>query len=275
MIIQYLNNKSVDIADNNRDIDILRESIIDLLDSIGKSLYESKTCNKSDLEKAAGMVENYTILSHKLSNLELINEASAFEENFVLLAETYDYSKTHLNEWLNSKGFDTFDDSYTDDRAVVTMKPRVKVVSVSHYNNNPRNKTMFKNGSMYAATRYSAGDIIEEAPVSFIHIEDTYSRPIRDLSFEVDAEQGLYAIPMGYASYYRNDEHNANATYSFMYNPEKGNGNIIIRASKPIAKDEEITVSKSQKCLRDPSYDRFHQRANIMQEVPVTNFRFQ
>lgn len=273
MFIEYLNSENTDIAAKGRDIGNLRESVMNMLDSIGKSLYESKICDKSDLEKAAGMLENYIKTCDEIGNAELINEAQSFELNFMLLADTYSFSKQHLNEWINI-GFDTFDDNDISDNSV-SMKPVVQIKKVLPYNNNPRNKTFFRNGSMYAATRYSAGDIIEEAPVNFIHIEDTYSRPIRDLSFEVDVEKGLYAIPMGYASYYRNDEHNPNATYSFMYNPEAGNGHILIRASKPIAKNEEITVTKSQNCMRNPNYDRFRTRATSMQEIPVTNFRFQ
>lgn len=270
MIVE--NIYDVDTAAKNRGIDVLRESVVQILDFIGKSLYETKTCEKSDLDKAAGLIENYVNDCAATGNIDLITEAGVFEQNFILLADAYTYMKQPLNEWL-VKGFDTYNPDDQPITPAIGMKPRVQVSAVRPYITKAKN--VLRNGSMYADKNYSAGDLLEEAPVRIIHIEDTYSRPIRDLSFEVDAEQGIYAIPMGYASYYRNDEYSPNATYSFMYNPESGSGHIMIRANKHINKGDEITVVKSQKCFREPNYDRFKTRANTMQEVQVSNFRFQ
>lgn len=259
-------------AAKNRGIDVLRESVIKTLDSVGKSLYETKTCEKTSLEKAAKLVEEYVNECAGTGNIDLIAEAGAFERNFVLLADSYSYMKQPLNEWL-AQGFDTYDPDDQPITPAIGMKPRVQVSSVRPYISKAKN--ILKNGGMYADRSYSAGDLLEEAPVRIIHIEDTYSRPIRDLSFEVDAEQGIYAIPMGYASYYRNDEYSPNATYSFVYNPENGNGHIMIRANKHISKGDEITVTRSQKCFREPNYDRFGTKSNSMREISVSNFRFQ
>lgn len=272
MIIEYLNTETTDTAAENRGIGVLRESVIDMLTSIGKSLYETKTCEKTDLDKALSLLEEYTEKCVKIGNTDLIKEANVFGDHFALLADVYSYMKRPLNEWL-VRGFDTYEPGDQPIAPTIGTRPPVRVTDVRPYISKAKN--VLKNGSMYADRNYSAGDLLEEAPVRIIHIEDTYSRPIRDLSFEVDAEQGIYAIPMGYASYYRNDEYSPNATYSFMYNPENGSGHIMIRASKPIAKGDEITVVRSQKCFREPNYDRFKSRASSMTEVPVSNFRFQ
>lgn len=267
MFVQQLYD--ADAAAKNRGTGISIEKVLESFAVIEKSLYETGTCQKSDLENASTITESY--IEENNGN----PENTLLENKFRLLAESYNIMHSEaLNEWMQ-RGFDTFDDSPSDNMPVNPAMPgRVAIKKVLPWCSNSANKIIFKDGRIFAGKRYSGNDIIEEAPIRIIHVEDTYSRPIRDLTFEVDGENGIYAIPFGYASYYRINEASPNASYDFVYEPTSGKGYVVIRALKPIMKDDEITIIKDRNKFSEQKYDRFTAANGSVREVPVKNFRF-
>lgn len=274
MLVKYLKDNSTDI-EKTSGIGALRESIMELFFSIESSLYESKRCNKKDLNRAANMTEKYVNLCNLSNDCYLKDEAEALERTFNMLAAASVYFNANsgkaekINEWLN-RGFDTFDDSDVTDNSAIDIKEPVKPVNVYPHISNAKNKVMFKNGRMYAGISFTKGDVIEEAPVRVIYAGDLYSRSIRDLTFEIDAEQGLYALPFGYASYYTVSENDANASYIFVSGSE-GTGNVVIRALTSIRKGEEIRVKKDQANTIAPRYNKFEMDRNRMGNITVSS----
>ena len=268
MIINSL--YGADTAVNGRCIDISLENVLESFAVIEKSLYETGTCNKSDLKKASTITESFIQNSGRQEEKDLI------ENRFRLFAECYHLSHTKpVNEWFRPT-FQTFDDVPGEETpASPALQDRVTIQRISPHTSRSGGKNyIFKDGRIFAGKRYSANDIIEEAPIRIIHVEDTYSRPIRDLTFEVDGEKGLYAIPFGYASYYRIDEASPMASYDFTYDPKTDQGYVIIRALKPIMKNDEITIIKDRNKFAEQKYDRFRADNGRIREVPVSNFRF-
>lgn len=267
MFVEQLYDANV--AANNRDIDVSIEKVLESFSVIEKSLYESGICQKSDLEHASSIAEAY------IEQNPGVEENFLIESKFRLLVECYVMTQESkpLNEWIQ-RGFDSFDDTPVTTSAAPEAPGRVVIKKVLPWCSNSTNKIEFKDGRIYAGKRYSANDIIEEAPIRVIQVEDTYSRPIRDLTFEVDGEKGLYAIPFGYASYYRIDELSPKASYDFVYEPKSGKGYVVIRALTPIMKGDEITIIKDRSRFSEQKYDRFRAANGLIREVPVTNFRF-
>ena len=255
------------VADS-RDTGVSLENVLESFAVVEKSLYEDGKCDRRDFLKASMLAESFI---GKTGNEE---ERSKIENKFRLLAECCGMlHEKPLNEWL-SRGFDTYDDEPDSVPALPSTPGRVVIKKVLPWCSNSTNKIVFRDGRIFAGKRYSANDIVEEAPIRIIHVEDTYSRPIRDLTFEVDGKNGLYAIPFGYASYYRVNEAAPNASYDFVYEPESGKGYVVIRALKPIMKDDEITIIKDRNRFAEQKYDRFVADNGLMREVPVSNFRF-
>ena len=259
----------VDAAANNRGTDISLEKVLESFSVIEKSLYESGTCQKSDLDTASSVTEAY-IEEHPDAeeNFQIENKFRLLVECYIMIQES-----KPLNEWIQ-RGFDSFDEEPSNAPMIPELPGRVAIKKVLPWCSNSTNKIEFKNGRIYAGKRYSTNDIIEEAPIRIIQVEDTYSRPIRDLTFEVDGEKGLYAIPFGYASYYRIDESSPKASYDFVYEPKSGKGYVVIRALSPIMKGDEITIIKDRNRFSEQKYDRFRAANGLIREVPVTNFRF-
>ena len=252
------------VADN-RDTGVSLESVLESFAVVEKSLYEDGKCDRRDFLKASVLAESFI---GKTGNEEERNKIeSLLTECCRMLPEK------PLNEWL-SRGFDTYDDEPGTEAVSPSIPGRVTIKKVLPWCSNSANKIVFRDGRIFAGKRYSANDIVEEAPIRIIHVEDTYSRPIRDLTFEVDGKNGLYAIPFGYASYYRVNEAAPNASYDFVYEPESGKGYVVIRALKPIMKDDEITIIKDRNRFEEQKYDRFRADNGRMREVPVSNFRF-
>lgn len=255
------------VADS-RDTGVSLENVLESFAVIEKSLYEDGKCDRRDFMKASMLAESFI---GKTVNEE---ERNKIENKFRLLAECCGMlCEKPLNEWL-SRGFDTYDDEMGAESISPSMPGRVAIKKVLPWCSNSTNKIVFRDGRIFAGKRYSANDIIEEAPIRVIQVEDTYSRPIRDLTFEIDGERGLYAIPFGYASYYRIDESSPKASYDFVYEPKSGKGYVVIRALKPIMKDDEITIIKDRNRFEEQKYDRFRADNGRMREVPVSNFRF-
>lgn len=262
MIVKGLYNTNITNYNHNKDVSI--QDVLESFTNIETSLYEFGICKKTDLNKASILTESY--IRKNRGN----PENNLFVRKLKLFNNFYDLiNNSRLNEWMQ-RGFDTFDEFSSDSPTINTPKRKYKFIKKE----SPCNKIIFKDGCMFAGKRFSDGEIIEEAPMRIIHVEDTYSKPIRDLTFEVDGEKGLYAIPFGYAGYYRVDETSPNASYDFVYDPETGKGYVVIRALKPIMKNDEITIIKDRNKFSEKKYDRFTAANGYVREVPVKNFRF-
>ena len=119
----------------------------------------------------------------------------------------------------------------------------MKISNIRLWNNNTDNKIMYKGGRMIAGQFFGKGDHIETCPIRLIYEKDLYSENIRDFAFTIDKGKGIYAIPFGYASFYRNSKScnvEPNADYEYVDDP---NGSYInIFAINNIKKGHEIVL---------------------------------
>lgn len=239
--------------------DILRESVLEKFHNIDETFYRYGMTFESQLDELSSDIEKYISLNENSSDgIKNRQECEFFESRFRKLSERTAY----FNRMGLLEGFDTWDLDDEDEEAqqkaadeakarraeLTREKPPVQIQNVRAWNNNVPNKTVYRNGGMYAGKFFGPGDIIETSPVRYLQDGDLYSRTIRDFAFEVDRNKGLYAIPFGYATYYKSasDLGSANASYTF----EMQNGKvptIIIKALDSIKPNTEIII------VRDPN----------------------
>jgi len=122
-----------------------------------------------------------------------------------------------------------------------TTKKNAFVKSVRLWNSNRKEKIELKDNRMFATNVFVADDIVEECPVYLLGTQDLYSPRIRDIAFEIDPENRLYGIPMGFANYYRTtDDVRKPGNIDYTYDPKEG----IIRfyAIRKIHKGDELIL---------------------------------
>ena len=96
---------------------------------------------------------------------------------------------------------------------------------------------------MIAGQFFGKGDHIETCPVRLIYEKDLYSENIREFAFTIDKSKGIYAIPFGYASFYRDSKTcnlEPNADYEYVDDPS--GSYIKIYAINNIKKGNEIVL---------------------------------
>ena len=224
-----------------------RERIMESLDEINVERYFHSRIPRKALGELLNLSEAYSIMSRDLNDSEAIMEALSLSNITESLIKENSYRKNHLNEGFENP-FDDIEDNTISTRyeEIVDINPdkSMKIGKIKLWNNNTDNKIMYKGGKMVAGQFFGTGDIIETFPVRLIYEKDLYSENIREFAFPIDEPKGIYAIPFGYASFYRNNRtavQEPNADYEYV--DDKGDRYIKIYATRNIRKGNEIILS--------------------------------
>ena len=223
-----------------------REGILETLQDIDHDRYYKLNISKESIVRLLNLTEAYSITANSLIDSEAINEALSMSKKTEEIIKEYNFRKNCVKEGFYNP-FDDVDDHSIDTRyeEVVDIDPRndMKISNIRLWNNNTDNKIMYKGGRMIAGQFFGKGDHIETCPIRLIYEKDLYSENIRDFAFTIDKGKGIYAIPFGYASFYRNSKScnvEPNADYEYVDDP---NGSYInIFAINNIKKGNEIVL---------------------------------
>ena len=172
--------------------------------------------------------------------VKLVNSV-LFSSNSTPLSESLAYGGSSLHEGFFNP-YDTDDDGNGNE---ITIKPAAKkpgiVKNVRMWKSNRRDKTVYKNGRMFAGRLYSADDVVDECPVYELSTSDMYSPRIRDIAILIDPDTRRYGVPMGMANYYRtSDETGTKPNVDYVYNPDEGV--IRIYATRKIRVGDELVM---------------------------------
>ena len=229
---------------NKKQIQSLSDYILEQIQDIDYDRQSRNLILKNKVDSVLNAVESYCTLVECCGYNDYKDEAKFFEKKIKSIVSEYKYRKS-LCEGFENPFNDEYDAKsvYTNDMNYVYHKETrdIPVKKVQLWNRNTNNKIVYKNGKMYAGQFFGKGDVIEECPIRLIHEEDLYSKTIRDFAFEIDRTKGLYAVPFGYASYYRNSKESGlepNASYTF----DLGTDFIQICADVNISKGDEIIL---------------------------------
>lgn len=223
-----------------------RDGILETLQDIDHDRYYKLNISKESIVRLLNLTEAYSITANSLSDSEAINEALSLSKKTEVIIKEYNFRKNCVKEGFYNP-FDEVDDHSIDTRyeEVVDIDPSkdMKISNIRLWNNNTDNKIMYKGGRMIAGQFFGKGDHIETCPIRLIYEKDLYSENIRDFAFTIDKGKGIYAIPFGYASFYRNSKScnvEPNADYEYVDDP---NGSYIkIFAINNIKKGNEIVL---------------------------------
>lgn len=221
-----------------------RDSIFESLSKIESIRYRFGLIKSSDINKLFNLTEAYAVLC-KTNNLSM-QEADMFMRISERISSEYRYRNLVLNEGFENP-FDDYDS--TDDIKIrydelCDSEPNdaVKIGGIRLWNDNTNGKIVYDNGRITAGKFFAVNDTIESCPVRLITTSDLYSRSVRDFAFGIDPDHGIYAIPFGYASFYRSNldcNLEPNADYEYVDGPNK---TIRIYATRPIRKGNEIVL---------------------------------
>ena len=223
-----------------------RDGILETLQDIDHDRYYKLNISKESIVRLLNLTEAYSITANSLIDSEAINEALSLSKKTEEIIKEYNFRKNCVKEGFYNP-FDDVDDHSIDTRyeEVVDIDPSndMKISNIRLWNNNTDNKIMYKGGRMIAGQFFGKGDHIETCPIRLIYEKDLYSENIRDFAFTIDKGKGIYAIPFGYASFYRNSKScnvEPNADYEYVDDP---NGSYInIFAINNIKKGNEIVL---------------------------------
>lgn len=172
--------------------------------------------------------------------VKLVNSV-LFSSNSTPLSESLAYGGASLHEGFFNP-YDTDDDGNGDETIIkpAAKKPGI-VKNVRMWKSNRRDKTVYRNGRMFAGRLYSADDVVDECPVYELSTSDMYSPRIRDIAILIDPETRRYGVPMGMANYYRtSDETGTEPNVDYVYNPDEGV--IRIYATRKIRVGDELVM---------------------------------
>ena len=223
-----------------------KEGIMESLHDIDHDRYYHNRISSKSLDKVLNLAEAYSIMSKCEQDAEAINESSSLYHKIRSLVKEYDFRKRHKNEAFENPfdeiGDTTINTRYEEMADYDFDEKDFNIGRVRLWNNNTDNKIMFKGGKMIAGQFFGINDTIEECPVRILYEKDMYSENIREFAFTIDAPRGIYAIPFGYASYYRNSldcNIEPNADYEYV----DGETPIIrIFATRNIKRGHEIVL---------------------------------
>ena len=223
-----------------------RDGILETLQDINRDRYYKSKISKRSIDNLINLVEAYSIVANGSRDSETINESISLSKQVERIINEYNFRKTAIKEGFYNPFDDVDDDDINvryNDFADTEPVGDMKISKVRLWNNNTDNKIIYKGGRMVAGQFFGKGDQIEMCPVRLMYEKDMYSENIRDFAFTIDKPNGIYAIPFGYASFYRNSKEcniDANADYEYVDDP---NGSYIkIYAIRNIRKGHEIVL---------------------------------
>jgi hypothetical protein len=223
-----------------------REGILETLQDINHDRYYKSTISKKSVKRLLNLAEAYSITANSSNDSDVINEAASLSKQTEMIINEYNFRKNAVKEGFYNP-FDEVDDNDIDTRyeEIVDIDPDkdMKISKVRLWNNNTDNKIIYKGGRMIAGQFFGKGDHIETCPVRLIYEKDLYSENIREFAFTIDKSKGIYAIPFGYASFYRDSKTcniEPNADYEYVDDPSGSYINIY--AINNIKKGHEIVL---------------------------------
>lgn len=222
-----------------------RNNLLESIMEIDFNTLHGIRSKKNLLDRLVSLTEAYYAYALESGSSMLINEAKTFmsvTEKTIVASLTV---RRHVNEGF----YNPFDDGFDEQEVVPLVKQQetpddgeIKIGKVRLWSERPNNVS-FKDGRMFAGTFFAKGDTVEVCPVRILANDDLYSRNVRDFAFLVDEDNHTYAIPFGYASFYRNSkECNVNPNLNYEYVNSKENPCIRIFATKNIRKGHEMVL---------------------------------
>ena len=262
-----------------------RDRILSMLSDIDCDRYYTDTLPKNKIFALMNIVEGYAVMAIESKDRNLINEAKALHGRVVRLTDEYQARQKSLDEGFFNPF--TADNELAPVEASMVNSPLykhkdedddVKISKVRLWNNDTNNKIMFKNGVMVAGQFFGRGDIIEKCPIRFLCERDLYSENIRSFVFPISAKRGLYAVPFGYATFYRNSHEckcEPNAEYEVVLTENLRNSYIKIKATKRIRKGDEIVLASDKTdFVNEIKPGQFEYDDDGKKYTPTKNFKF-
>jgi hypothetical protein len=248
----------------NDQLSFYRNKIQSLISNLDSGLLESGNIDKVKMGDLINLVEAFTVLANISDDAELVAESEAYERKL----ECYTLSHKVIQQSLN-EGFtnpfakeDKSIASYANANANATEyqndiyrslrgneRKDIKISNIHLWNSDTANKIMFENGRMKAGQYFGKGDTIEKCPIRIIYDRDLYSENVRKFAFALDKAKGVYGIPFGYATYYRNSRDTRladNSDYEYVIGNTPENSYLKIYATKPIKKGSEIILHSDE-----------------------------
>lgn len=274
---------------NTKQLNMLRENILETLQDIELDRTNGRMIHKKDIVRLSALLESFSVFSRVSRLSSYINESNYFDSKYDKLVAEYRYAKKTLNlirEGFNNP-FDTDNDITTDAYKMMNdMYPnysgspskKINISSVRLWNPDVNDKIYYKDGKMNAGKYFGVNDIIERCPVRLLTNKELYSKTIRDFAFPIDIDGRVYAIPFGYASYYRDRKTSTsepNATYEYDGN-NPNDPMIKIISIRPIKKGSEIVLDIPDEDYYDNEItaDAFKYPGNCSVMYSVKNFKF-
>lgn len=258
-------------------LDNLRDNILESFQDINYDGYIDNKISKQNIDKAFSLVRCF--VSESYSNEDLQEEANQYMSILERFFKEYTlFSKNKLYEAFYNP-FDDEDDENQIDIPKIPYKQEledkeIKISKVKLWDGNTTDKIYFDKGKMRAGKFYAPGDTIEVCPVRLIQDDDLYSRNVRDIAFVIDSEKQIYAIPFGYASYYRNSKEtglDANADYELIPSDEP---TIRIFATSKIRKHNEIILFSDETDFENEiKPGQFEYEPNRSEYIAIKNFK--
>jgi hypothetical protein len=253
----------------------LRDNILESFQDINYDSYIENKTSKQKLDKAFSLVRCF--ISESYSNEDLQEEANQYMSILERYYKEYMlFSKSKLYEAFYNP-FDNDDVQIDIPKTPYKQEPEnkeIKISKVKLWDSDTTDKIYFDKGKMRAGKFYGPGDTIEICPVRLIQDDDLYSRNVRDIAFVIDSEKHLYAIPFGYASYYRNSKESgldANSDYELIPSDVP---TIRIFATSKIRKGNEIILFSDETDFENEIRPgQFEYEPNRSEYVAIKNFK--
>lgn len=235
---------------HNINLKYYQENILECLQDIDFDRYYHDRIQKKSLRKLFNLSEAYFIMSKINNDSGAICEANQIIKRAESLAKEYKYRRFLINEGFENPFDDVDDDTINtryDDFVDDEVDDKMRISGVRLWKKDINGKIFYKNGRMFAGKFFGVGDTIEKCPVRLIYDKDMYSENIRDFAFTIDKRNGIYAIPFGYASFYRNsNECNIDPNADYEYIDDESGNYIRIFSTKNIKKNHEIVLDSNE-----------------------------
>ena len=266
-------------------IGFYRNKIRSAITNADALLFESGKVEKESMVMLTNLLEAFTILANISGDANLINEAKSYEKKL----DIYELGVSRINEGFTNPFADNeqsvasymngfHNDSYNNIRnGSRPDSDDIKISRINLWDTDTANKIMFKNGVMVAGKYFGRGDIIERCPIRLLFERDMYSENIRKFAFALDRKRGIYAVPFGYASFYRNSKESGlkpNCEYEYVIGNTPEQSYIKIYATEPIKKNEEIILLSDETDFENEiKPGQFKYDNDVNDYTPTKNFK--